>query len=1028
MAYAVHYRKKFQNYDSVTYRIDILDESGDPVVTPDKLSVDPGQLRTLAAGKDEYKVIIGSEFAFDFILNRRTNESDYDALFESEYRDHIVKFYNDGTSDLLWQGYLQPENSVKDIHERNVHMSFSATDALKDLADYEFTDGDELITGHITGLQILKYCLTKLDIDSQFQYNFIVKLGTKHTGEGANDCALKDVTHDCRRFYKNENGKTTIDTCEEVIEKVLKPYHCQLMQYGGQYYIRHRYEGDTDYYIYNWALAFQSKPGVTEIVNIDSYKYNRGTEMSLISPTKQFGIRLLNRNMGDPLVADLDDFTGAGPWDLSGFTPDDPDPEDGGTVLHCYITDENSGSRTITLSNDFSLNKVTDGDYIKFRFQIYADIVLAGIGSLPKFQITVTKPGSVTRTTWETFIPGNWYLYESPNDDVFKIIADGDYNIEIDFIESDDAGADYEEDVYFKDVELIKITAIEDDTYTDISFDQYYKCESDKGKTIEEDIDLYFADTTGTNDLAALVYSGSNTDEWDREGQDDNASLQYLFALDYLSDRQDYRKYIMIDVKDPSDNITPINIISFGGNTYSIASYEKSYRTSWCRLHLRQRITAGDITLIFNEIALTSIDGESAVSSSYEISNPATTDHNNLSGLNVGNYQHLTAAELADVQALDSMAFEAAANYYTSAAIDTWRNSVTQTEMGYLHGVTSDVQGQINTKDNYVSWDVKIGAAAADSILSGEELRIIAGSNISFVRSSGLGWYGIEISSSGGGAGDVYKNITDGMNTAQASGTTDTFKLRSTDNKLTILVANDDVTHGDNALFTINEVNINHNNLTNYASNRHFLMTDIDHLDTALSTGLVKVTTGTGAISIITDNSSNWNIAYGWGDHSSAGYMSDLSNDLSPELGGDLTLASGAYIKMPASIDQEQGAGIIITGTVDVNAFGIGCALGLASDGHWESCDADVVADFPCSGLALETGTGAGKKILLYGVLSDGSYSFTAGLPVYVSNTDGGLVTAAPGGASDLVQRVGIALDSDTVLFTPSLDVIQIAS
>lgn len=36
--------------------------------------------------------------------------------------------------------------------------------------------------------------------------------------------------------------------------------------------------------------------------------------------------------------------------------------------------------------------------------------------------------------------------------------------------------------------------------------------------------------------------------------------------------------------------------------------------------------------------------------------------------------------------------------YYTETEINTWRNSTTQTEMGYVHGVTSDIQTQINGK------------------------------------------------------------------------------------------------------------------------------------------------------------------------------------------------------------------------------------------------------------------------------------------------------------------------------------------
>ena len=39
--------------------------------------------------------------------------------------------------------------------------------------------------------------------------------------------------------------------------------------------------------------------------------------------------------------------------------------------------------------------------------------------------------------------------------------------------------------------------------------------------------------------------------------------------------------------------------------------------------------------------------------------------------------------------------------YYTETETDTWRSSTSQTEMGYLHGVSSDIQTQINGKTSY---------------------------------------------------------------------------------------------------------------------------------------------------------------------------------------------------------------------------------------------------------------------------------------------------------------------------------------
>ena len=71
-----------------------------------------------------------------------------------------------------------------------------------------------------------------------------------------------------------------------------------------------------------------------------------------------------------------------------------------------------------------------------------------------------------------------------------------------------------------------------------------------------------------------------------------------------------------------------------------------------------------------------------------------------------------------------------------------------------------------------------------------------------------------------GGGTDFYLAVTDGTTTATASGG-DTFKLRSADSKLSIAVQNNDVTHGDNALFTLNEANIDHDALTNFSTDEH---------------------------------------------------------------------------------------------------------------------------------------------------------------------------------------------------------------
>ena len=90
----------------------------------------------------------------------------------------------------------------------------------------------------------------------------------------------------------------------------------------------------------------------------------------------------------------------------------------------------------------------------------------------------------------------------------------------------------------------------------------------------------------------------------------------------------------------------------------------------------------------------------------------ATITHNNTSGLQGGTtnqYYHLTSAQYTDLtDSGDTTLHKHDTLYYTKTEINTWRNGTTQTEMGYLHGVTSDIQTQLNGK-------LGTSAKAADS-------------------------------------------------------------------------------------------------------------------------------------------------------------------------------------------------------------------------------------------------------------------------------------------------------------------------
>ena len=85
----------------------------------------------------------------------------------------------------------------------------------------------------------------------------------------------------------------------------------------------------------------------------------------------------------------------------------------------------------------------------------------------------------------------------------------------------------------------------------------------------------------------------------------------------------------------------------------------------------------------------------------------------------------------------------------------------------------------------------------------------------------------------------------------------------------------------------------------------NYLTAETSHADVVIdgdftSEGLMKRGSSAGSYSIITDNSSNWNTAFGWGDHSSVGYIEDSdfsANGFMKRTGsGSYTVDTSTYI------------------------------------------------------------------------------------------------------------------------------------
>lgn len=161
---------------------------------------------------------------------------------------------------------------------------------------------------------------------------------------------------------------------------------------------------------------------------------------------------------------------------------------------------------------------------------------------------------------------------------------------------------------------------------------------------------------------------------------------------------------------------------------------------------------------------------------------------------------------------------------------------------------------------------------------------------------------------------------------------------------------------------------------------------------------------------------------------SSAGGITELSEDTSPELSADLylgnnlvmldTTPSGSYIH-GYTVGYSGDASEMY---VQRNDTGVGCPLYMRSNGQWFQCTAvSGTAQMPCAALALEEGDGSVKKILWKGIVRRDSWSWTPGDMIYVSTVEGALTNVISNSGA-WVQPIGVAIASNVIRFDPGFN------
>ncbi len=164
------------------------------------------------------------------------------------------------------------------------------------------------------------------------------------------------------------------------------------------------------------------------------------------------------------------------------------------------------------------------------------------------------------------------------------------------------------------------------------------------------------------------------------------------------------------------------------------------------------------------------------------------------------------------------------------------------------------------------------------------------------------------------------------------------------------------------------------------------------------------------------------------GAKTNLGFMTDVSDDTTPTLGGDLDCGGNDItdvqrLIIDATPDADHTASGNTTNSIDagatVSAFDL---LYLASDGEFALADADAASTSTgMLALALEAGTDNNPiDVALPGsFVRDDTWNWTVGGILYVSTTAGDMTQTAPSGDGDIVRVVGYAVSADVIYFNP---------
>lgn len=155
--------------------------------------------------------------------------------------------------------------------------------------------------------------------------------------------------------------------------------------------------------------------------------------------------------------------------------------------------------------------------------------------------------------------------------------------------------------------------------------------------------------------------------------------------------------------------------------------------------------------------------------------------------------------------------------------------------------------------------------------------------------------------------------------------------------------------------------------------------------------------------------------------NASAGSMSNLADDTTPQLGGDLDMNQKSFVYDPTPADDHSWNGHVWAGTAGENlAFGDVCYL-KGSDRKFYRADAD--AEATAKGLIVMAtaaiSADASGVFLRMGFIRDDSWAWGESVELYIHTAPGNPTATKPSGSGDIVRIIGYPYSATVIWFEP---------